>query len=377
VVDTGADGTHHDFDNLIEFCNASATGTIGLVLCTEDRERPSTTTGTAPTSPARWPAPVRPAAARRPALHDRDGARRQDPQLRRQRRRVAAQHRHPRRLRRPDHQEGAGENDIVAINNSFGGSIGSDYNPTTRRRSPTRRPTRPGCCRSSAPATPVPRTTPSGVQCLSPYVLCVGASTKTDGITAFSSVGRPAAPHPDVARGRRGPATTPRTPRRLTRRGRRRGRRVRQPRPSPRPRLRHRRLPPRHRRARRGHQRDERQRPGCRMGMPEPTGCYEELQGTSMSAPHVTGAAGLVDRGLPRRPRPHPSADELLDILERSAHPAGPLGGAAGRRSPRRARRDRPRAGLRRRRAERAGLDRPSARPPRTTWRASTPVATR
>jgi subtilisin family serine protease len=32
VVDTGADGTHFDFGNLIEFCNASATGTLGGVM---------------------------------------------------------------------------------------------------------------------------------------------------------------------------------------------------------------------------------------------------------------------------------------------------------------------------------------------------------
>jgi hypothetical protein len=89
-----------------------------------------------------------------------------------------------------------GENDIVAINNSFGGGIGSDYNPDDPQAIAYKTANEVGMLPVFSAGNSGPEDNTLGVQCLSPYVLCVGASTKTDGITAFSSVGRPSAPHP-------------------------------------------------------------------------------------------------------------------------------------------------------------------------------------
>jgi serine protease AprX len=305
VVDTGADGTHLDFGNLIEFCNASATGTLGFVPCTTDRREAVDDNGHG-THVAGTMAGTGRGSGGRTDPHATIGMA-PDASIRSYAANVAASLLNTDILAAYDDliaKKRSGENDIVAINNSFGGGIGSDYDPDDPQAIAYRTANEAGMLPVFSAGNSGPDDNTLGRQCLSPYVLCVGASTKTDGITAFSSVGRPAAPHP-TAPGEDAAEPT-------------------------------------------GYDNHDRAlarafdlgvyRPGivapgavinamsanaplCRDGMLSPDGCYEELQGTSMSAPHVTGAAALVAEAFRDAHDRTPTADELLDILERSATP--------------------------------------------------------
>ncbi len=323
VVDTGADGTHADFGNLVEFCNASATGTAGLVVCTDQVETAVDDNGHG-THVAGTMAGTGLASGGMEDPHSTIGMA-PEAEIRSYAANVAASLLNTDILAAYDDliaRKEAGEHDIVAINNSFGGGIGSDYSPDDPQAIAYQRANEVGMLPVFSAGNSGPEDNTLGVQCLSPYVLCVGASTKTDGITAFSSVGRPAAPHPDVDTDDDEVVSGGTEPdedgtgdaaediaydnhdRRLAREF---GVGV--------------------------------YRPGivapgavinammanapCKAGLPEPSqqSCYEPLQGTSMSAPHVTGAAGLVVEAFRDAHDRDPSADELLDILERSAAP--------------------------------------------------------
>jgi serine protease AprX len=310
VVDTGADGTHFDFANLIEFCNASATGTIGLVVCSENREASFDDNGHG-THVAGTMAGTGEASGGIDDPHSTIGMA-PEAKIRSYAANVAASLLNTDILAAYDdliEKKESRENDIVAINNSFGGGIGTDYDPDNPQAIAYKRANEVGMLPVFSAGNSGPDDNTLGVQCLSPYVLCVGASTKTDGITAFSSVGRPAAPHPqEPGDGDDGDGDEEieydNHDRRLARA------------------------------FDIGVYRPGIVAPGavinammanapCKMGMPEEMreSCYEELQGTSMSAPHVTGAAALVTEAFRDAHGQDPSADELLDILERSAAP--------------------------------------------------------
>ncbi len=308
VVDTGADGTHFDFGNLIEFCNASLTGTGGIVECTTDTESAVDDNGHG-THVAGTMAGTGAASGGMESPHATIGMA-PEASIRSYAANVAASLLNTDIVAAYDDlitRKEAGEIDVVAINNSFGGSTGSDYSPDDPQAIAYRTANEVGMLPVFAAGNSGPDDDTLGVQCVSPYVLCVGASTKTDGITAFSSVGRPAAPHP-ADDGEDGEEEDEELvydnhDRRLARA------------------------------FDLGVYRPGIVAPGavinsmmansptCRTGMPATEACYEPLQGTSMAAPHVTGAAGLVVEAFRDAHGRSPSADELLDILERSAAP--------------------------------------------------------
>jgi putative cell wall-binding protein len=201
-----------------------------------------------------------------------------------------------------------GFNDVVAVNNSWGGGSGSDYDPDNPQAVAFKAAFDAGILPVFSAGNSGPNHNTIGVQCASPWVLCVGANTKPDSMAGFSSVGRPASPadtnrdgaidDDDVA-------------------------------------------PDNHDRAiaqafDSGIYRVGITAPGVDINAPgwydaqpcthedygdfQPGGCYEVLSGTSMSAPHVTGAIGPVTEAFRQaNDGGDPTPNQLMDILERSA----------------------------------------------------------
>ena len=103
---------------------------------------------------------------------------------------------------------------VIAVNNSWGGGGGSNYNPNDPQSIAFKRAYDAGILSVFAAGNSGPEHNTLGAQCVSPWVACVAASTKPDQVVAFSSKGRPSQPsdtnRDGVDQQRRRPAGQPR-----------------------------------------------------------------------------------------------------------------------------------------------------------------------
>jgi serine protease AprX len=209
-----------------------------------------------------------------------------------------------------------GYSEVIAVNNSWGGGGGSNYNPNDPQSIAFKRAYDAGILSVFAAGNSGPEHNTLGAQCVSPWVACVAASTKPDQVVAFSSKGRPSQPSDTNRDGQINAADVP---------------------PDNHDRLLGQRLNI-------GLYRPTLTAPGvsinsmsavaanigtpasltCRedflIGEDVNANCYVQAQGTSMATPHVTGAIGLIGQAFKQERGRVPTPAEIIDILERSAN---------------------------------------------------------
>lgn len=326
VIDTGADGLHEDMDNLVEFCETqqALTSDHTTVLCspfdaatgnagpagpnddarldgTDDNGHGSHVSGTIAGSGD--------ASGGREALHSTIGVA-PDAKLHVYSANVGPSLANHEILAAYDdliHKKELGLSTVVAVSNSWGGGAGSNYAPGDPVHVAIEAAYDLGILSVFAAGNDGPEHNTLSRQCVSPYVVCVAASTKNDAVVMFSSRGRPSEPadtNRDGIVG--GPGDV---------------------------------LPDNHDRALAqalglGVYRPTVTAPGvninaisanaalCREG---PIGfdmeCYEPLNGTSMATPHVTGVVALITEAYRQgHGGETPSPAVLTDIIERSAN---------------------------------------------------------
>jgi subtilisin family serine protease len=391
MIDTGFDGGHEDGDNLIEFCdttNASAaTGERFFVHCTPwDPTLNAAPAGPCgaipPTTSNQGPGPTTaPPGCRNKARGDSwvigdpdvshgthvggtmvgtghaSGGRRfnhstigmaPDAKLRAYSANVGPSLLNTQTLAAYDdmtYKKEIGYSNVIAVNNSWGGGDGANYDPSDPTAIAVKRAYDAGIVSVFAAGNSGPEHNTLSAQCVNPYVVCVAASTKPDSVVMFSSRGRPSQPQDTNRNGRVGqpgaPETIPDGPDPGNE-------------PDPNPAYDPGDVPPDNhdrllgQKLELGLYRPTLTAPGvninsmkavganigdpgsllCREDdlMPPPDqemSCYVQANGTSMATPHVTGAIGLIGQVLQQRGRNIRSSTfsrDIIDILERSAN---------------------------------------------------------
>jgi serine protease AprX len=323
VIDTGADGMHEDMDNLVEFCDATQalSSDRTTVICspnqagsgnlpspsndprvfgTDDDGHGSHVSGTVAGSGQ--------ASGGRGATHSTIGMS-PDAKLHVYSANVGPTLLNHELLASYDdmvYKKVNGISRVVAVNNSWGGGGGGNYDPNDPQHVAIKAAYDAGILSVFAAGNSGPEHNTLSRQCVNPWVVCVAASTKPDSIVMFSSRGRPSEPadtNRDGVVGGAGDVMTGNHDRAL-------GQAFET-----------------------GLYRPTLAAPGvninsisanaatCREGGVTPdTGCYEPLNGTSMAAPHVTGAVGLVVEAYRQgHGGATPTPAIITDILERSA----------------------------------------------------------
>ncbi|MDX6397741.1 MAG: serine protease AprX, partial [Gaiellaceae bacterium] len=211
-----------------------------------------------------------------------------------------------------------GYSNVVAVNNSWGGGDGADYDPSDPLSIAVKRAWDAGITSVFAAGNSGPDHNTLSSQCVIPYVVCVAASTKPDSVVMFSSRGRPSQPSDTNRNGIVGDEgdVPPDNHDRLL------GQRLEL-----------------------GLYRPTLTAPGVNINSMKALGadigdpasalcreddfiaiqeesCYVQANGTSMASPHVTGAIGLIAQAFRQARGRLPRPDEVIDILERSANTA-------------------------------------------------------
>lgn len=324
VIDTGIDGLHADADNLVEFCESqqSATNENVTVFCSPF----DPATGNAGPAGATNQARLDSTDDQGHGSHvsgtmagsgDASGGRASagsvigiapDAKLRVYSSNVGLSLLAFQILSSYDdliHKKRNGFNQVVAVNNSWGGGTGANYDPNDPIHVAVNEAYKAGILSVFSAGNSGPEHNTLSRQCVNPFVACVAAATKNDQVVMFSSRGRPSQPadtNRDGVGGGAGDVAPDNHDRQL-------GQALTI-----------------------GLYRPtltapgvaifsaNANAPGCREAAGTNVDCYVALNGTSMSSPHVTGAAGVIAQAFRGAHGRLPTPTELTRILERSAN---------------------------------------------------------
>jgi subtilisin family serine protease len=364
VIDTGIDGKHEDTDNLIEFCdttNASAAtadrfyaqctpwdptlniapaGPCGFIAPTTSNTGPGPTIFPGCRNKARGDssdpdvshgthvsgtiAGTGDASGGRAFAHSTIGMS-PDAKLRVYSANVGPSLLNTQTLTAYDdmtYKKEIGYSKVLAVNNSWGGGDGANYDSSDPTAVAVKRAYDAGIVSVFAAGNSGPEHNTLSAQCVIPYVVCVAASTKPDSVVMFSSRGRPSQPSDTNRDGVIDSADIqPDNHDRLL--GQKLGLGLYRPTLT---------APGVNINSIRAVAADigDPSAAACYEDVPQALGrrnCYVAANGTSMATPHVTGAIGLIGQALLQRNpnrnlRSSTLSAQIVDILERSANTA-------------------------------------------------------